>query len=95
MMILDTDILSEVLKAKNNQVLAIAQQYLDQHHRFSFSAMTLYEVFRGLRASQATRSLSVFQETVATSDVLPISLPVLYRAAELWAEAGKGGTSPT
>jgi predicted nucleic acid-binding protein len=29
--LLDTDILSEILKAKNQQVLGIAQRYLDQH----------------------------------------------------------------
>ena len=31
--LLDTDILSEVLKAKDAQVLAAAQQYLAQHPR--------------------------------------------------------------
>jgi len=29
--ILDTDIMSEVLKARNQQVLNVAQQYLAQH----------------------------------------------------------------
>jgi hypothetical protein len=28
--LLDTDILSEVLKARNRQVLSVAQKYLDQ-----------------------------------------------------------------
>ncbi|MDB5389111.1 MAG: hypothetical protein JWM11_4757 [Planctomycetaceae bacterium] len=42
--ILDTDILSEVLKRKDLQVLASARQYLIEHQRLVFSAMTLYEV---------------------------------------------------
>jgi tRNA(fMet)-specific endonuclease VapC len=89
--ILDTDILSEVLKAKNRHILNAAQRYLDQHQRFAFSAITLYEILRGLRASQAARSFNNFLKVVANSDVMPISLAVLYRAADLWAEAGKGG----
>ena len=89
--LLDTDILSEVLKAKNKQVLNVAQQYLDQHQRFAFSAITLYEILRGLRASQATRALRAFLELAKNSNVLPVSLPVLHRAADLWADAGKGG----
>lgn len=91
--ILDTDIMSEVLKARNQQVLNVAQQYLAQHQRFSFSAITLYEILRGLRASQATRGLNAFLTLVGNSEVLPVSLPVLHRAADLWADAGRGGYS--
>jgi tRNA(fMet)-specific endonuclease VapC len=89
--LLDTDIMSEVLKAKNRQVLDVAQRYLDQHQCFAFSAITLYEILRGLRASQATRGLNTFLKLVGNSDVVPVSLSVLYRAADLWADAGKGG----
>ncbi len=91
--ILDTDIMSEVLKARNQQVLNVAQQYLAQHQRFAFSAITLYEILRGLRASQATRGLNTFLKLVGNSDVLPVSRPVLFRAADLWADAGRGGYS--
>jgi predicted nucleic acid-binding protein len=91
--ILDTDVMSEVLKARNQQVLNVAQQYLAQHQRLAFSAITLYEILRGLRASQATRGLNTFFKLVGNSDVLPVSLPVLFRAADLWADAGRGGYS--
>lgn len=89
--LLDTDILSEVLKRKDPQVLATAGQYLAEHQRFAFSAITLYEVIRGLQANGATRQLAEFLNTVGTSDVLPISTPVLMRAANLWAEGQNAG----
>ena len=89
--LLDTDILSEVLKAKDARVLANAQQYLSEHGRFAFSAITDYEVVRGMLATRATRQLTNFLQTVANSDVMPASLPVLRRAAELWATADTGG----
>jgi tRNA(fMet)-specific endonuclease VapC len=73
--LLDTDILSEVLKAKNPQVVAAANQYLAQHQRFTFSAITLYEVVRGFRANKAARALSKFLKVVDDSDVVPISIP--------------------
>ena len=89
--LLDTDMLSEVLKRKDRRILAKARPYLAQHLRFAFSAITAYEIIRGLRAKRATRQLTVFLNTISTSDVFPIALPVLMRAAELWSDASAGG----
>jgi tRNA(fMet)-specific endonuclease VapC len=89
--LIDTDILSEVIKRKDSRVLTKARRYLAEHQRFAFSSITAYEIIRGMRASQATRQLSDFLKTVATSDVLPANMPVLMRAAELWAEAYRSG----
>lgn len=88
--LLDTDILSEVLKRKDQQVLA-ARQYLAEHPRLAFSAMTIYEIARGYRAKHASRQLAEFFKTIDTSDVFPVSVPVLMRAADLWAEGRSGG----
>jgi tRNA(fMet)-specific endonuclease VapC len=89
--LLDTDILSEVLKAKNPQVLEVAARYLGEYERFAFSAITLYEILRGLRASRAAGALNEFVGLADSSDVLPITTDVLKRAADLWAEARHGG----
>src|SRR5437879_1988571 len=89
--LLDTDMLSEVLKRKDRRVLATARQYLSEHRRLAFSAITAYEIIRGMKANRATRQLAEFLKTMATSDVLPANIPVLVRAAELWADARKIG----
>ncbi len=89
--LLDSDILSEILKAKNQHVLDAANRYLTQHSRLAFSAITFYEVFRGFRATGAIRGLERFLKLVDNSDVLPISVAVLMRAADLWADALHGG----
>jgi tRNA(fMet)-specific endonuclease VapC len=81
--LLDSDILSEILKAKNQIVLDAAKQYLAQRSRFAFSSITLYEITRGFRATRAVRGLAKFRKLVDDSDVLPVSIPVLLRAAEL------------
>jgi len=89
--ILDTDILSEVLKCRDQRVLAKARQYLLEHQRLSFSDMTMYEIVRGMIANRATRQLGEFLNTVATSDVFSVSTPVLMRAAELWSDGRNNG----
>jgi tRNA(fMet)-specific endonuclease VapC len=89
--LLDTDILSEILKAKNPQVLDVGRRYLAERQRFAFSAITFYEIIRGFRANRAVRALTEFLKLADDCDVLPISVPVLKRAADLWAEARQGG----
>lgn len=89
--ILDTDILSEVLKKNDQQVLTATQQYLSTHGRLAYSAITVYEIVRGMRAKRATRQLANFLTIVSTSDVLAVSMPVLMRASELRSEARNAG----
>jgi tRNA(fMet)-specific endonuclease VapC len=89
--LLDTDILSEVLKGKDHRVSQLAHDYPAEHHRFAFSAITAYEIVRGMRARQATRQLPEFLKLVGTSEVFPLSVKVLIRAADLWAEARNAG----
>lgn len=89
--LLDTDILSEVLKGKNLDVLTAAQQYLAIHRQLAFSAITMYEIMRGMLANQAPRQLAAFLALTGRSDVLPVSIPILKRAAGLWAEARNNG----
>ena len=89
--LIDTDILSEILKAKNKRVLEIADQYLAYYQRFAFSAITFYEILRGFRANRAIRAIDEFVKLADNSEVLPISVPVLRRAADLWVDARQGG----
>jgi tRNA(fMet)-specific endonuclease VapC len=89
--LVDTDILSEALKAKDATVLARTQQYLSQYGRLAFSAITFYEVMRGMVATRATKQLANFLQTAANSDDIPVSIPILSRAADLWATATAGG----
>jgi tRNA(fMet)-specific endonuclease VapC len=89
--ILDTDILSEVLKGRNRQVLNVAGRYLAEHGRLTFSAITFYEIVRGLRANKADRALADFLSLAKSSELLPVTIAVLDRAAGLWADARRGG----
>ena len=92
--LLDTDLLNEVLKQKNGNVVRNAVAYLNHHAYFAISAITRYEVLRGLREKNATMQLGRFQEFCDHSIVIPISDDILNHAAELWVDGRRRGLAP-
>lgn len=58
--ILDSDILSEIGKGMNANVLRHASEYLDEHERFTFTSISVYEVLYGLKAKPATKQADRF-----------------------------------
>ena len=89
--LLDTDILTEIFKWRNRTVAARATEYLREHDQFAISAMTRFEVIRGLRHKRATRSLERFESMCGRMLIAPITNVVLDRAADLWVAARDGG----
>ncbi len=85
--VVDTGTLSEILKQRNARVLTRANAYYQQFGVFPFSAITWYEIVRGLRKAKSTTKLARFEEFVAHSQVLPITQGELDRAADLWVAA--------
>jgi len=89
--LLDTDILSELLKQKNPVVVQKAAAYLVQHGQFALSALSRYEMLRGLLDKQATSALAKFAIFCQQSLILSVTDVVLDRAADLWVLAGRQG----
>jgi tRNA(fMet)-specific endonuclease VapC len=89
--VLDTDILSEILKQKNATVVQRASVHLAAHGSFTFSALTRYEVLRGLKFKRAMAQLLRFTAFCQQSVILPISDAVLDRTADLWVLAQQQG----
>jgi tRNA(fMet)-specific endonuclease VapC len=80
--LLDTDTLSEVMRGRDPNVRRRAAEYLAGHGRFTFSVVTRYEILRSLRAKRAAHQIAAFEARCRASDVLPLSDPVVDRAAE-------------
>lgn len=89
--LLDTDILSEVLKRKNPTVLIHAGRYIQQHGQIGFSSFTRYEILRWIKARNANRQLARFQTFCSHSLVYAVTDAVLDRAADLWAVSRRIG----
>lgn len=92
--LLDTDILNEVLKQKNSNVVGHAATYLAQHGQFVISSITWYEVLRGLKEKNATTQLARFQVFCQHALLLPVTDDVLEQASDLWVLGRQQGLTP-
>ncbi|MBI1904085.1 MAG: type II toxin-antitoxin system VapC family toxin [Planctomycetia bacterium] len=89
--LLDTNILSEVLRGRNPVVQQHARQYLRSHGQFALSAVTRFEIIRGYKEQNASTQLTRFFTFCGHSLVLPVTDDIFDRAADLWVEARRGG----
>lgn len=89
--LLDTDTLSEVMRARDPQVQRAAREYLADHRSFTFSIITRYEILRGLKAKGATRQVAAFEQRCERSRVLPLTDDIIVRAADVYADLYRDG----
>jgi tRNA(fMet)-specific endonuclease VapC len=89
--LLDTDMLSEVLKRKSRRVVRKAAAYLREHEQFAISSISRYEARRGLMERGADKQLTRFNVFCTHTLVLPITDVLLDRAADLWVVARRKG----
>jgi tRNA(fMet)-specific endonuclease VapC len=89
--LLDTDILTEVLKRKDPQVAAHGAVYFAAHGVFTLSAVTRFELLRGFKEKGAAAQVTRFEAFCARSKVLPVTDAVLDRAIDLWVAGRHGG----
>ena len=96
--LLDTDIYSEVLKAKNPTVTQNAALYRQQHGIYTVSVITVMEVVQGFHRVQNARRLLNFLNAVALEQVIvfdqvPPNLQGGFPAT--WTAPGKSLAWPT
>ena len=89
--LLDTDILSELLKQHDPTVQARAEAYFRVQSQIAISAISCYQILRWLRQPPKAKRLAQFDEVLRQQIVLDVDLPVLDRAADLWIEARAAG----
>ncbi len=88
--LLDTDILSELLK-QHPLVLQRVRTYLAEHERLAFSIITRYELLRGLKAKQARAQEAAFTLLCQASLIFPLTDQIVDRAATLYGELYRQG----
>jgi len=89
--LLDTDILSELIKLRNTNVRDKALVRAQQHGQLAFSAITRYEISRGYKDQNATTQMARFAAFCQHAIVLPVTEAILDREADLWVLARQGG----
>jgi tRNA(fMet)-specific endonuclease VapC len=83
--LLDTDVLSALMRGIPS-ALSHANKYLSENPELAFSSITRYEILRGLKAKNASRQLASFDAFCANNKVLPLTDPIVVRAADIYAE---------
>lgn len=89
-LLLDTDILSLYLR-KSPKVVIEAQKYLRQHSAFTFSAITRFEVLRGMKVKAATGQLQFFDLFCQRNEIVELTDPIVTRAADIYANLYRRG----
>jgi tRNA(fMet)-specific endonuclease VapC len=90
LVLLDTDILSELLK-QHPLVVQRARSYLLEHVQLAFSIITRYELLRGLKAKDAHAQEAAFNLFCQGTRILPLTDRIIERAATLYGELYRQG----
>lgn len=88
--LLDSDTLSFYFK-KYPKVVAEAQPYLQQHQTFTFSAITRFELLRGMKVRNATAQLKFFDLFCKQNEIIELNDKIIVRAADIYADLYKRG----
>jgi tRNA(fMet)-specific endonuclease VapC len=89
--VLDTDILSEIIKGKNAVVAAKASAYVAQQGRFTTSAVSVAEIVYGLRRVGREDRVAVFDASLANTDILSFDDAAARVAGRINADLGRAG----
>lgn len=84
--LLDTDILSEILKKKDPRVLARAESYFAREGRYTLSCVTVLEVVRGFQRIGSGERLERFLGSLEEAEVLPLDTQAAVLAGRIDAE---------
>lgn len=89
--LLDSDIVSYLMRG-HPQATARANAYRAEHETFTISAITRYEVLKGLRARGASTKLDFFEQFCQSNNVLPLTEDIIVRATDIYADLYRRGT---
>jgi predicted nucleic acid-binding protein len=90
--ILDTDVLSEIVKDQNPTVTSRAQEYLRFCRAFTFTSTTRLEVYSGLYAKDARRQIEKFDAFFRTNDEIVPEPDDYMLAAQIIGALARRGT---
>ena len=89
--LLDTDTLSEIMRGRDSNIAQKAREYLRTHGQFRISIITRYEILRGLKAKQASRQITLFEERCRKSILYPLIDDIIVKASDIYAYLYKQG----
>lgn len=89
--ILDTDTLSEVLKAKDPQVADRASVYYAEQERYTLTTITVMEIVKGLSRKRREDAIERFLALLEESEVLTLNKVSAELAGRIYADLERTG----
>jgi tRNA(fMet)-specific endonuclease VapC len=89
--LLDTDIVSEIGKARNATVASNAKTYRRSFGHYTLSAVTVMEIVRGFQKTQAMSRLNAFLATLPQMEVVSFEQPAAELAGRIAGELERTG----
>lgn len=89
--LLDTDILSEVLKAKDTNVIAWATTYIQQFGQLTTSTVTVMEVVKGFHKADQPAALDRFLSAIQNSEILVFDFTAAEIAGRIYGDLERAG----
>lgn len=90
--LLDTDILSEVIKKKDEHVMARAEAYLAAEGHFTVSVLSVMEVVYGFHRMGREDRVTEFRSLIADHEVLDVDVATAATAGRIYADLEAKGT---
>lgn len=89
--LLDTDIFSEILKAKNAIVVSKAVAYKEEFERFTISVITVLEIVKGLHKMDRREAMEKFVNGLPAIHVIPLDQDSSILAGRMFADLERVG----
>jgi predicted nucleic acid-binding protein len=90
--LLDTDMLSEVMKGRDHRVLERARAYVAAEGRFTVSTITLMEITHGFQRVGRHERQTAFEQFALGCEILPFDDRAALLAGRIAAELERRGT---
>jgi predicted nucleic acid-binding protein len=90
--LLDTDILSEVIKKKDEHVMGRAEAYLAAEGHFTVSVLSVMEVVYGFHRIGREDRVTEFRSLIADHEVLDVDVATAATAGRIYADLEAKGT---
>lgn len=84
--LLDTDILSEIIKRANPRIIAKANTYLNQFDKYTISVITVMEIVEGWQKRKQEQRLQQFLTIVSSQEILSFDLTEAVLAGKIYAD---------
>ncbi len=84
--LLDTDILSEIIKRVNLHIINKANTYLNQFDKYKISAITVMEIVEGWQKRQQQQRLQKFLTILDSQEILSFDLAEAVLAGKIYAD---------